>query len=90
VWQCCAAQLAFTYFTYLETVQTKRPALLRTMREYGIPINTQMSADNLRTPLEAAVLSNNLAALHELLNNDGIVSKVHSVLVYLLYNVTVF
>ncbi len=63
--QCCAARLAF------EAVQNKNPALLRTMSDHGIPINTQMSADNLLTPREAAVLSNNLPALHELLSDDG-------------------
>ena len=63
--QCCAARLAFG------AVETKNPTLLRTMKEYAVPVNTQMSADNLYTPLEAAVLSNDVALVRELLADQA-------------------
>jgi hypothetical protein len=56
-----AARLAF------DAVEKGNLALLRTLAEYAPNVNAQMSADCLRTPTEAAVVSNNLGLLQELL-----------------------
>ena len=60
--QVVAARLAF------QAVAENSLPLLRTLREARVPLNVQQSADVLRTPAQAAVLSNNLAMLRELTN----------------------
>ena len=65
-----AARLPF------QAVAENNMPLLRTLRDAGVPLNIQQSADIQRTPAQAAVLSNNLALLRELTNVTSYVNKL--------------